>query len=134
MPLNRYLSRHFFEPLERRSRYRPPPSKSLFPPASSNLALRHLASVRGLVFIVRRGYGIPPNPGSHTPNLTPKFWGCPGLSRDVLKQKTRVSPRLDAGFGTSGYYLKLVFGAGCRTRTRHLMITKHLKKYDYTRT
>ncbi|PRF79017.1 hypothetical protein C6Q22_28535 [Burkholderia multivorans] len=82
-----------------------------------------MASVRGLVFIVRRGYGIPPNPGSHTPNLTPKFPGCPGSTRHFQKQKTRVSARLDAGFGTSRYYLILVFGAGCRTRTRHLMIT-----------
>ncbi|KGW68107.1 hypothetical protein Y042_5574 [Burkholderia pseudomallei MSHR1357] len=86
-----------------------------------------ITALLGLLFIVRRGYGIPPNPRSHTPNLTPKFRGCPGLTRDFRKQKTRVSARLDAGFGTSGYYLKLVFGAGCRTRTRHLMITKHLK-------
>lgn len=74
-----------------------------------------ITALLGLLFIVRRGYGIPPNPRSHTPNLTPKFRGCPGLTRDFRKQKTRVSARLDAGFGTSGYYLKLVFG-GCRTR------------------
>lgn len=70
-----------------------------------------ITALLGLLFIVRRGYGIPPNPRSHTPNLTPKFRGCPGLTRDFRKQKTRVSARLDAGFGTSGYYLKLVFGA-----------------------
>lgn len=70
-----------------------------------------ITALLGLLFIVRRGYGIPPNPGNHTPNLTPKFRGCPGLSRDVLKQKTRVSARLDAGFGTSRYYLILVLGA-----------------------
>lgn len=69
-----------------------------------------ITALLGLLFIVRRGYGIPPNPRSHTPNLTPKFRGCPGLTRDFRKQKTRVSARLDAGFGTSGYYLKLVFG------------------------
>ncbi len=70
-----------------------------------------ITALLGLLFIVRRGYGIPPNPRSHTPNLTPRFRGCPGLTRDFRKQKTRVSARLDAGFGTSGYYLKLVFGA-----------------------
>lgn len=73
-----------------------------------------ITALLGLLFIVRRGYGIPPNPRNHTPNLTPKFRGCPGLTRDFRKQKARVSARLDAGFGTSGYYLKLVFGAGCR--------------------
>lgn len=66
-----------------------------------------ITALLGLLFIVRRGYGIPPNPRSHTPNLTPKFRGCPGLTRDFRKQKTRVSARLDAGFGTSGYYLRL---------------------------
>lgn len=74
-----------------------------------------ITALLGLLFIVRRGYGIPPNPRSHTPNLTPRFRGCPGLTRDFRKQKTRVSARLDAGFGTSGYYLKLVFGAAAGT-------------------
>lgn len=36
-----------------------------------------ITALLGLLFIVRRGYGIPPNPRSHTPNLTPNFGDAP---------------------------------------------------------
>lgn len=87
-----------------------------------------ITALLGLLFIVRRGYGIPPNPRSHTPNLTPRFRGCPGLTRDFRKQKTRVSARLDAGFGTSGYYLKLVFGAAAGIEfIQHSLATQRVR-------